>query len=269
MGNKTVLITGARGGLGQALINEFKANGWFVIATDLESRISKKAIPGEMIREVAMDVSSGESVKAAYDQLDGEKLDMIVNNAGIDRYFPLSESPVEQFKEIFEVNVFGSCRVNQVFLPILKRPGGRIIHVSSESVKISVPFMPYPVTKQALEGYCRTLRQELRFLGIDVTVVRPGAIDTSFLEYVRQMKNPVQGSLLAAPFSRFAGQAPGEIGKIIKPEIVARYIYRIGQRKRTKLVYSINNDPKLAFTGCLPFSLMERMIYRKLSARNM
>jgi len=264
MGNKTVLITGARGGLGQALMDEFKANGWFVIATDLESRITKKVSPGGMIREVAMDVRSDESVKAAFNQLAGEKLNMIVNNAGIDSYFPLSETPVDKFKEVFEVNVFGSYRVNQVFLPILKRPGGRIIHVSSESVKISVPFMPYPVTKQALEGYCRTLRQELRFLGIDVTVVRPGAIKTGFLENVRTMKNPVQDSLLAGPFGRFAGQAYREIGRIIEPEIAARFIYRIGQRKKTRPVHSINNDPKLSVTSWLPFSLLERMVYQRL-----
>jgi NAD(P)-dependent dehydrogenase (short-subunit alcohol dehydrogenase family) len=262
--SKTILITGACGGLGQALAHEFSTNGWHVIATDLESRITKKETRDSMIREVAMDVSSDASVKAAFNQLTGERLDMIVNNAGIDCYFPLSEMPVEHFKKVFEVNVFGSYRVNQVFLPILKRPGGRIIHISSESVKINVPFMAYPITKQTLEGYCRTLRQELRFLGIDVTVIRPGAIKTPFLENVKQMKNPVQDSLLAVPFDRFARQASGEIGKIAGPEIVARFIYRIGQQKKTRPVYAINNDPKLSIAALLPFSFLERMIYRRL-----
>jgi NAD(P)-dependent dehydrogenase (short-subunit alcohol dehydrogenase family) len=165
---------------------------------------------------------------------------------------------------MFEVNVFGSCRVNQVFLPCLKRPGGRIIHVSSESVKINVPFMTYPVTKQALESYCRTLRQELQFIGIDVTVIRPGAINTPFLENVRRMKNPVTDSLLSGPFDKFSRQAPAAIGKIAEPAAVARFIYKIGQRKKTRWIYSINNDPKLSIAGFLPFSFLERMLYGKL-----
>jgi NAD(P)-dependent dehydrogenase (short-subunit alcohol dehydrogenase family) len=263
---KTVLITGARGGLGEALTHEFRENGWHVIATDLEEKILNNENPDEMIREMAMDVSSGDSVGSVAGQLrkDQQQLDLIVNNAGIDRYFPLSEAPLTHFQEVFEVNVFGSYRVNQNFLPLLKRPGGRIINISSEAVKINVPFMTYPISKQTLEGYSRTLRQELRFLGIGVILIRPGAIRTPFLENVRKMKNPVPGSLLTGPFEKFAAQAHKEIGKAIEPAEVAKYIFRIANAKKTKAVYKIHNSIRLSIASMLPFCLVEQMVYRRL-----
>ena len=219
-----------------------------------------------MIREMAMDVSSSDSVASVAGQLrkDQQHLDLIVNNAGIDRYFPLSEAPIEYFKAIFEVNVFGSYRVNQAFLPLLKKPGGRIIHISSEAVKINLPFMTYPITKQTLEGYSRTIRQELRFLGIDVTLIRPGAIETPFLENVKNMMNPVPGSLLTTHFEKFAAQAHKEIGKTIEAAKVARYIFRIALAKKTKPVYKINNSIQLTMASILPFRLIEQIVYRRL-----
>ena len=263
---KTVLITGAMGGLGMALTREFRENGWKVIATDLESKIPKDKDPEDMVIKIAMDVSSDESVNTVANRLQSEQhqMDLIVNNAGIDSYFPLCETPVAKFKEIFEVNAFGCYRVIQNFLPLLKRPGGRIINISSEAVKINVPFMSYPVTKQTLEGYTRTLRQELRFLGIDVVLVRPGAINTPFLGYVKNMKNPVPSSLLKGPFDKFATQAHREIGKTIGPSVAAKFIVKTALVKNPKLVYKINNSIQLNVASMIPFWLIEKMVYRKL-----
>jgi NAD(P)-dependent dehydrogenase (short-subunit alcohol dehydrogenase family) len=262
----TVLITGAGGGLGAALSGEFSRKGWFVIATDVEEKTLHGEKEQENFRRMVMDVSSDESVRAAAGLLLKEKvqLDLIVNNAGIDRYFPLSEAPVSLFREVFEVNVFGSYRVNQAFLPLLKKPGGRIIHVSSEAVKINMPFMAYPISKQTLEGYSRTIRQELRFLGIDVTLIRPGAIRTPFIENVKKMKNPVPDSLLQGPFEKFAAQAYKEIGKTVEPAAVAASIFRIANVKRTRPVYKINNSFQLSVAAILPFCLIEKEVNRRL-----
>jgi NAD(P)-dependent dehydrogenase (short-subunit alcohol dehydrogenase family) len=266
MVSKTVLITGAMGGLGEALVTEFSGKGWNVIATDLGEKIAKVENTAGRVRYMEMDVSSGDSVASVAGQLmkEQQQVDLIVNNAGIDRYFPLCETPVEQFREVFEVNVFGSYRVNRAFLPVLKRPGGKIIHISSEAVKINMPFMTYPVSKQTLEGYSRTLRQELHFIGIDVTLIRPGAIKTPFLENVKKMKNPVPGSLLAGPFEKFAAQAYREIGKAVEPAKVAAYIHRIAGKKKSRPVYQINNSIKLSIAFLLPFCLLERMVYQRL-----
>jgi NAD(P)-dependent dehydrogenase (short-subunit alcohol dehydrogenase family) len=268
---KNVLITGARGGLGWALTTEFANHGWRVIATDLK----EKTVPGnkwlahDRIWELPMDVTSAVSVNAAVGEIEKEgiHLDMIVNNAGIDGYFPLCEMPLEFFRNIFEVNVFGGYRVTQAFLPLLQKPGGRIVNISSESVKINIPFMTYPVSKQTLEAYSRTLRQEMRFLGVGVIIIRPGAINTPFLETVRNAVNPVAGSLLKEPFKKFAAQAPSNIRTPMEPSVAARRIVAAVTRKKAPKIYSLGNDWRLTLASCLPAGLFENSIFSRLEKK--
>jgi NAD(P)-dependent dehydrogenase (short-subunit alcohol dehydrogenase family) len=167
---------------------------------------------------------------------------------------------------MFEVNVFGGYRVNQTFLPMLLQPGGRIIHISSESLNLEVPFMPYPLTKRLVEGYARVLRMELSFLGIDVVVVRPGAIATRLLETVSGIDPDRAGGRLREQFRRFAGTASGEIGHIITPEAAADFIHKVSCRLKPAAVYRINNMLSLRLAAMLPYSWMERIITGKLKS---
>lgn len=264
---KLVLITGAAGGLGKSLTGVFHQRGWNVIATDAVhiEQDENKAISG--IRNFKMDVTSNDSVNEVYSRLKSEKttIQLIINNAGIDRYFSFSENRVENFQKVFEVNVFGAYRVNQIFLPILQKPGGRIVHIGSESLNLTVPFMPYPLSKKLLEGYARVLRQELKFLGIDVTVVRPGAIDTPFLERVRQLKVENGDCLLSKQFKKFSIKAGMEIGKAIAPVTAAEFVYKISVISRPRHLYRIHNNLKLRIAGFLPFKIMENLIHNQLS----
>lgn len=187
-----LLITGAANGLGKATALHFARQGWRVTATDIdqEGLITLDGIEGITAR--VMDVTSDPSVSDVFFELEkaGDRLDLIINNAGIDRYIPFSEAPAEAFREIFEINLFGAYRVNLSFLPILNSPGGRIIQIGSESHHLALPFMPYPLTKRGVEAYSLSLRQELKFRGIDVVVVRPGAIDTAFIKNLSGIRHP-------------------------------------------------------------------------------
>ncbi len=162
MAQNSVLITGASGGLGMAMASHFARQGWLVIATDASEPRDEVRRNTAGIFVVRMDVTSDESVGKVFRLVEkmGVTLSLIINNAGIDRYFPLSEAPVERFREVFEVNVFGAYRVNQAFRPLLKSPGGRIVHIGSESLNLTVPFLTYPLSKKLLEGYAKVLRQE-------------------------------------------------------------------------------------------------------------
>ena len=278
---KYVLITGAGRGLGKALALTFLAKGWRVLATDLVQPIYEDAgKPGlQALRQgsvknlicLKMDVTSDESVAAAYALVNSEniRLDLVINNAGMDNYFLLSQAPVGKFKQMFEVNVFGAYRVNQVFLPLLRRPGGRIIHIGSESLNLAMPFMAYPLTKKLLEGYAKALRQELRFHGIDVVVIRPGAIDTELLQTVSRLGpgpgETNEGDPLKAAFYNFATQASKEIGKVISPATAAGFIYKVSCKHRPRAVYRINNMLQLRIAAMLPFSLVEKIVHKRLS----
>lgn len=278
--DKVILITGAGGGLGKALALQFLSKGWWVFATDLQepeytdsytiSLFESRPEIKNHFRPLKMDVTSDESVTAIFNLVkdDALKLDIIINNAGIDDYFLLSETDVKRFRRIFEVNVFGGYRVNQIFLPLLRTPGGRIIHISSESLNLIMPFMPYPLSKKLVEGYAKALRQELRFRGIDVVIVRPGAIDTSLLKTVSGLTvsndNEENNDALKNAFHSFSTQASKEIGKIVTPEKVAEFTYKIACAFRPKAIYRINNMIQLRIVAILPFRLMEFLVRKRL-----
>lgn len=278
---KVVFITGAGRGLGKALTLTFLSKGWWVVATDLEVPVYNDpqsfawfAGHPELKNHICplqMDVTSDESVASALSLVKDENftVDLIINNAGIDNYFLLSEAPVSEFKRIFEVNVFGAYRVNQVFLPLVRRPGGRIIHIGSESLNLTMPFMAYPLSKKLVEGYAKALRQELRFHGIDVVVIRPGAINTELLKTISGLMGKTDADAgsdnLRTAFHAFASQASKEIGKVLSPQKVAEFIYSVSYKTRPKAVYRINNMLQLRIAALLPFSLLEQIVHKRLS----
>lgn len=264
---KTILITGAGMGLGRALTEEYLLKGWNVIATDADDAGIQDFAGKQNVLCFRMDVTSDEDVSKVFTVLSetGIRLDLIINNAGIDRYIPFSEAPVGQFKKLFEVNLFGAYRVNQVFLPLVQRPGGKIILIGSESLNLTVPFMTYPLTKKALESYGKVLRQELRFQGIDVVVIRPGAIKTHLLGNVYNIEYPVKDPVLGKAFITFAKSASKEIGKVLEPKEVAGFIYRVSEIDKPKAVYKINNSMQLKIVALLPFSFLEKQVYKRLS----
>lgn len=262
-----VLITGAAHGLGRATALEFHRHGWKVIATDVDADGLLFLEDQEGIVLRVMDVTSDESVKNLFAEVEKSSalLDLIINIAGVDRYFPLSEAPVESFREIVEINLFGAYRVNQVFLPLLKSPGGRVILIGSESYHLTLPFMPYPLTKRMLESYAKVLRQELRFRGIDVVTVRPGPIRTKFISDLSSIRHPVSNPALQKAFGKFTASVPGEVGKVISPEKVAAFIHRVSGIRHPAPVYRINNSLRLRLTAFLPFRLLEKVIRGRLT----
>jgi len=273
---RIVLITGSAFGLGRALTNKYLSEGWRVIATDKIGLAPDDYKGNPNVLALKMDVTSDEEVRAAFESVKSGNLqiDLIINNAGIDRYFPFSEAPVENFREVFETNLFSAYRVNQVFLPLLKKPGGRIIHIGSESLNLTVPFMPYPISKNALERYAKVLRQEVKFHGIDVVVIRPGAIRTGLLENVLELKSAVGSQqsavtgkrwLLQKQFEKFAGMAPENIGKVLEPEVVASFVYKVSQKASPRAVYKINNNFMLKIMVLLPFSIVEKLVKKQLT----
>ena len=272
----TMLITGAANGIGRATAFEFARNGWNVIATDIDQKSLTQFDGEERITGYIMDVASDESVSEVFNKISGEveTIDLIINNAGKDSYFPLSAAPADEIKKIFEVNFFGACRVNHTFLPLVKIPGGRIIHLGSETYHLTLPFMPYPLTKNLLEAYAKVLRQELKFNGIDVIVIRPGAIKTQFVDNLSNIKypafaedstgNPVSNTRLRAAFLKFTSSLHAEVGKVVSTEKVAEFIYRIARIPNPKAIYRINNSLKLRLVARMPFHLMEKVMQRKL-----
>jgi NAD(P)-dependent dehydrogenase (short-subunit alcohol dehydrogenase family) len=182
-----ILITGATAGIGRAaaILLHNKGHRVFAAGRSQEALEALERDHSGMIA-VAMDVTQTGSVAAAAEQvsgmLEGQPLDVLVNNAGYALVGPLEEIPDEDWERQYQTNVLGLVRVTRAFLPAMReRRRGRIVNVSSVAGRVTVPFFaPYNSTKHAVESISDSLRHELHPHGIDVVVIEPGAVKTRF-----------------------------------------------------------------------------------------
>lgn len=264
---RVALVTGAGGGLGTSVCRLLQETGYEVIATDrtVGALAHLDGIAGVTI--AALDVTDMPSVESAAAEIrrSAGRLDLLINNAGVIGYFPVVEMDPEVVVNHFQINTFGALRTVHAFLGLLTASGGRVVNVSSESYRFRNPFQAYQTTKLALEGLSDVMRRELAPLGVGVTTVRPGAIDTDLFRAMDTITNPVPDGLLATPFDRFArGLARHRPKRVSTPDQVATVIVKAATATRMKPHYEINNMLALRLAAALPASLGDMALRRGL-----
>lgn len=185
--SKTILITGTSSGFGKLMALDLAKKGNKVIAAMRSIALKNATIAKELgdianIEVIEMDVTSTESVNIAINAAIKKhgKIDVLVNNAGITGFGLFEATTLEQMKNIFEVNVWGSVRNIQAVLPSMrKHHEGLIINISSGLGLITAPYLgPYNGSKWAIEGITETLRYEVQNHGIEMVTLQPGAFPT-------------------------------------------------------------------------------------------
>ena len=214
---KTILVTGASSGFGRLTAETLSKSGHKVFAGFRSAEGARKQIADELkaknIEILKVDVTDQASVDNAIVQLlekSGNKLDVVVNNAGM-ASAGLSEGfTAEQARDLFEVNVFGVQRVMRATLPVLRaKRAGLVINVGSILGRVTLPFFGlYGASKYAVEAMTDSYRYELSQLGVDVVLVQPSAYPTNM--YAAAQK-PANGEL-AKSYGEPA-EVPGEILK--------------------------------------------------------
>lgn len=181
---KTVLITGASTGIGAACALDLARRGHRVYAgvrKDADGeRLAGLAGPGPLL-PVLIDVTRQDTIEATAARIrdDAGGLDGLVNNAGIGRGGPVEFLELNEWREQFEVNLFGQIAVTQTMLPLLRERAGRVVFIGSIGGRVATIMTgPYNASKFAIEGLGEALRQELRPWGLSVSIVEPGAIKT-------------------------------------------------------------------------------------------
>ena len=192
------LVTGANKGIGLETARQFGARGFTVLAGARDEARGREAervlrADGADATFVRLDVSSDASVRAAAAWIEREygRLDILLNNAGIARGNPPSQTDLDLMREVYEVNVFGVIRVTNAMLPLLRRaPAARIVNVSSEVGSITsmtdpaspLAQMPaglaYPSSKAALNMITAMYAKELQDTPIKVNAANPGYTKT-------------------------------------------------------------------------------------------
>ena len=172
---RTVLVTGANRGLGQALVEEaLRRAAKRVYAASRQPVI----VPAQRVRPLILDVTDRAHIQDAVDEV--ESLDILINNAGVSVPDDLSDRAA--FEQHLAVNLYGTLDVTRAFLPSLKRSHGTVVNVVSLGAVAAVPVLPaYSVSKAASLSLTQSLRALLAGQGVSVYAVLPGPIDTDMV----------------------------------------------------------------------------------------
>lgn len=183
---KTILITGVSSGFGQALAREALAMGHRVIGTvrNREALHAFEALDTQRAVGYQLDVTNIQRIDEVVGEVESTvgPIDVLVNNAGYGHEGILEESPLEEMRRQFDVNVFGAVAMIKAVLPGMRqRRRGHIINITSMGSFITLPGISYYCgSKFALEGISETLSKELAPFNIHVTAVAPGSFRTDW-----------------------------------------------------------------------------------------
>jgi NAD(P)-dependent dehydrogenase (short-subunit alcohol dehydrogenase family) len=170
--DKTVLVTGANRGIGQALVDEALRRGAKRVYAGTRQPLSHS---DRRVTPLTLDVTDAAQIQAAVERV--ESLDILINNAGVSLYDDLSDrSAIEQH---LAVNLFGTYGVTQAFLPLLTRSRGAIVNALSALAFAPLPVIPaYSISKAAAFSLSLSLRALLSGRGVTVHAVMTGPVDT-------------------------------------------------------------------------------------------
>ena len=185
MASKAVLITGCSSGIGHATAERLAADGWKVYAT-ARKRKAISDLKDAGCETLALDVTDEESMSAAVAEVTEAEgaVGVLVNNAGYSQSGAVESVPLKQVRRQFETNVFGLIRMCQLVLPGMREQRwGKIVNIGSMGGRLTFPGGGiYHATKYSVEALSDALRFEVRGFGVDVILVEPGLIVTSFGE---------------------------------------------------------------------------------------
>ncbi|WP_342498631.1 oxidoreductase [Bacillus sp. FSL R5-0820] len=278
--NKTAIVTGANSGFGKLITLRLAQQGYTVIAGVRQETKAKKlaeevknAALSESIHIEALDVTDTQSIQTFQKRLNAyAPIHLLVNNAGTAYAGFAEEVPVDQYREQFEVNVFGVMEMTQAVLPLMTR-GAKILNMSSISGLMGMPALsPYVSSKFALEGYTESLRIELAAFGIQAALIEPGSFQTNIwnTSMNEQMTPPAEGSKYTAIYEKMMSYIEAQKNNYGDPGEVAELVVSLAEKKRLKkLRYLVGKGVRLSFIAkqLLPWNVWENIILRTLSSK--
>ena len=222
--NKVAVVTGGASGIGLACCREFAQRHAAVAVVDLNEKAGRRAVKelrqaGGRVEYFGFDVSQGAQVAAGVARI-ARKLggiDILINNAGIQRYASATTCSEEDWDLVLNVNLKSAFLMSKYVIPVMiKRGGGAIVNTgSAQSVAAQSNSVHYVVSKHGMLGITRCLALDYAKQNIRANCVMPGAIDTPMLRWAVSLGPDPEGVLAACNRVHLRG-------KMGKPEEVAR-----------------------------------------------
>ena len=258
---KTILITGATTGIGKDTALYFAERGWNVYATGRSiKRIANLEEKG--IHVLYIDVHKAETMDAVLEKVtaNGDKIDVLLNNAGYAQFGSIEDVPVDRARNQFETNLFGLAEMCRKVIPLMREQGeGRIINLTSIAGKISMPGGGwYASSKYAVEAISDALRWELKPFNIKVSIIEPGPIASNFAKTANAETDVLPNDSLYNHFYGFIRNFDNLSSIGGTGEDCAKAIWKAATRKRPRIRYKVTFAAKML--GFLIWLLPDRIL---------
>lgn len=206
--SQLVVVTGASTGMGAATARELADRGYHVLA-GVRRDADADALRADGIEPHILDITDESDVAAIAGRVTDDPprrpLRALINNAGIAVNAPVETLPIAEWRNLFEVNLFGHIAMTQALLPALLHSSGTVVNISSVGGKFAMAtYGPYAASKFALEAASDSLRREVAPLGVKVVVVEPGAVKTKMAEAAVASADRASANMTADQFNRYA-----------------------------------------------------------------
>ena len=276
MKNKSVLVTGSSTGIGKAIALHLDQKGYKVYAGVRNEKDAEllKSESSDLLTPIMLDVTDEKSIKEVFDTINNDSNSNfygIVNNAGIGISGVLEATPISDVRNVMEVNVIGLLSVTKTFIPLLKEAKGRIINIGSTSGYLTFPGgSVYAGSKFAVRAITDALRLELKHLGISVSLISPGAVESEIWNKSKSYKEKIRKSVNPQVFEDYKtlinfGESILKEVKPIPAIEVAKTVADALESPKPKRYYYVGSDCKAAVKFAkLPHSLMDSLILKKI-----
>jgi NAD(P)-dependent dehydrogenase (short-subunit alcohol dehydrogenase family) len=240
------VVTGSSTGIGFETSLTLARNGFHTYATmrTLEASRGSEQITDIAKREnlplqvIQLDVDNDKSVSDAINTIvkDNGRIDIVINNAGYALAGPFEETSNEEIRAQFETNFFGAVRIMQTAIPIMREQrSGKIVNITSMGGRIAVPLDSiYHGTKFALEGLSECLQYELEPFGINIILIEPGAVGSSFWKNLKIASKTTSPNNIDSPYKQIVNNVsesfkqmeqntihPSEVAKVILQAVLS------------------------------------------------
>lgn len=224
---RRVVITGACGGLGRAIVAKFASEGWQVVGVD-----RRQPDDGLQIDDfVLADIGADGEVARVFDAVGrDQRLDALINNAAVQVNKPIAETSDDEWAQVINTNVRSAFQAIRESTGLLARSRGAVVNISSvHAIATSVNVAVYAISKGALSALTRSAAVELAASGVRCNAVLPGAVDTAMLrDGLDRRPHPAgaEGNL-----AELAANAP--LGFIATPEQVAPSVFHLADSEQS------------------------------------
>ncbi len=279
---KSIVVTGVSTGIGKSIAEMLIQKGFHVFgsvrkqtdADRLRSDLGTGFTP--LTFDITDEIAVHAAAKQVRDQLKGETLFGLVNNAGIAVAAPMLYLKPDDFRRQLEINVTGQLIVTQAFTPLLgadrslNGKPGRIVNITSVSGKNGSPFLgAYAASKHALEGLSESMRRELMLYGIDVIIVAPGPIATPIWDKAEEVNAEEYRHTdyyeSGKKFQKYT-IAKGRSG--LPPEAVSKAVFKALTSPNPRVRYAINPNPFMSWVmSLLPKRQLDAIMAKGLGFR--